>query len=96
MATNLFNPKALVFFLALLTSLIPVDMSAPGKVAVAVMLFGTGFLWFSLLSVILTRPVWQKRLLRAVPVIDGACGLVFLLVAGGILCSVVNHAVQWV
>ncbi|MFV3372505.1 LysE family translocator [Pseudomonas sp. NY15435] len=96
LATNLFNPKALVFFLALLTSLIPADMSAPGKVAVAVMLFGTGFIWFSLLSVILTRPMWQQRLLRAVPVIDGACGLVFLLVAGGILFSVVNHATHWV
>ncbi|WP_440468715.1 LysE family translocator [Pseudomonas sp. YH-1] len=96
LATNLFNPKALVFFLALLTSLIPADMSAPGKVAVAVMLFGTGFVWFSLLSVILTRPLWQQRLLRAVPAIDGACGLVFLLVAGGILFSVVNHAAHWV
>ncbi|MOA39151.1 Threonine efflux protein [compost metagenome] len=96
LATNLFNPKALVFFLALLTSLIPVDMSAPGKVSVAVMLFVVGFAWFSLLSVILTRPLWQQRLQRAVPVIDGACGLVFLLVAGGILFNVVNHAARWV
>ena len=96
LATNLFNPKALVFFLALLTSLIPVGMSVPGKVSVAVMLFVVGFAWFSLLSVILTRPLWQQRLLRAVPVIDGACGLVFLLVAGGILLSVMNHAAHWV
>lgn len=96
LATNLFNPKALVFFLALLTSLIPVGMSVPGKVSVAVMLFVVGFAWFSLLSVILTRPLWQQRLLRAVPVIDGACGLVFLLVAGGILLSIMNHAAHWV
>lgn len=95
LATNLFNPKALVFFLALLSSLIPSEMSTPGKVAVAVMLFATGFAWFSLLSVILTRPLWQRRLLRTVPMIDGACGLVFLLVAGGILFSVVNRAVHW-
>lgn len=95
LATNLFNPKALVFFLALLSSLIPSEMSTQGKVAVAVMLFVTGFGWFSLLSVILTRPLWQSRLLRAVPVIDGACALVFLLVAGGILFSVVNRAVHW-
>ncbi|MFV3416178.1 LysE family translocator [Pseudomonas nitroreducens] len=96
LATNLFNPKALVFFLALLTSLIPVGMSVAGKVSVAVMLFVVGFAWFSLLSVILTRPLWQQRLLRAVPVIDGACGLVFLLVAGGILLSLMNHAAHWV
>ncbi|MBH3435919.1 LysE family translocator [Pseudomonas citronellolis] len=91
LATNLFNPKALVFFLALLSSLIPLDMSAPGKLAVAAMLFCTGFAWFSLLSVTLTRPALQQRLLRAVPVIDGACGLVFLLVAGGIALSLARQ-----
>ncbi|HCL4184092.1 TPA: LysE family translocator, partial [Pseudomonas aeruginosa] len=33
-ATNLFNPKALVFFIALLGSLIPAQMSLGGKLAV--------------------------------------------------------------
>ncbi|WP_287030408.1 LysE family translocator [Pseudomonas sp. UBA6310] len=84
-ATNLFNPKALVFFLALLTSLIPPHMSLPGKFAAAGILFFFGLAWFSLLSVALTQPRLQRRLLRAAPVIDGLCGLVFLLVAGAIL-----------
>ncbi|KAF1052124.1 MAG: Threonine efflux protein [Stenotrophomonas maltophilia] len=84
LATNLFNPKALVFFLALLSSLVPTDMSIPGKVAAAAILFGLGFAWFALLSVLLTRPAWQARLLRAAPVLDAVCGVVFLLVALGI------------
>ncbi|RJG09650.1 LysE family translocator [Pseudomonas cavernicola] len=87
LATNLLNPKALVFFLALLSSLIPADISLAGKVAVASMLFGMGLGWFSLLSVILTQPAMQRRLLRAVPAIDALCGLVFLLVALGIVLS---------
>lgn len=91
LATNLFNPKALVFFLALLSSLIPLDMSVGGKLAVAVMLFSTGFAWFSLLSVTLTQPALQQRLLRAVPLIDGLCGLMFLAVAGAIFAGLARQ-----
>ncbi|MDH4492026.1 LysE family translocator, partial [Pseudomonas aeruginosa] len=54
-ATNLFNPKALVFFIALLGSLIPAQMSLGGKLAVAALLFGMGACWFGLLSLTLTR-----------------------------------------
>ncbi|MCO2077716.1 LysE family translocator, partial [Pseudomonas aeruginosa] len=54
-ATNLLNPKALVFFIALLGSLIPAQMSLGGKLAVAALLFGMGACWFGLLSLTLTR-----------------------------------------
>ena len=84
LATNLSNPKALVFFLALLTGLIPADMSAAGKFGAAAILFGMGLGWFSLLGLVLTRASNQQRLLRAAPTIDLACGLVFLLVALGL------------
>ncbi|MDE3736666.1 LysE family translocator [Pseudomonas resinovorans] len=81
LATNLFNPKALVFFLALLSGLIPADMSVAGKLGAAGILFGMGLAWFSVLGLALTRGSAQQRLLRVAPVIDLACGLVFLLVA---------------
>ncbi|MBH9344785.1 LysE family translocator [Pseudomonas aeruginosa] len=89
-ATNLFNPKALVFFIALLGSLIPPQMSLGGKLGVAALLFGMGACWFGLLSLTLTRPGLQARLLRAVPWLDGACGVVFLLVA----LAIVEHLVR--
>lgn len=79
--TNLGNPKALVFFLALLSSLVPADMSLPGKVACAALLFGLSLVWFSLLGLTLSRPLMRQRLLQIAPVIDVICGLVFLLVA---------------
>ncbi|HHK0491327.1 TPA: LysE family translocator [Pseudomonas aeruginosa] len=91
-ATNLFNPKALVFFIALLGSLIPAQMSLGGKLAVATLLFGMGACWFGLLSLTLTRPALQARLLRAVPWLDAACGVVFLLVAAAILEHLVRSA----
>lgn len=88
----LFNPKALVFFIALLGSLIPAQMSLGGKLAVAALLFGMGACWFGLLSLTLTRPALQARLLRAVPWLDAACGVVFLLVAAAILEHLVRSA----
>ena len=91
-ATNLFNPKALVFFIALLGSLIPAQMSLGGKLVVAALLFGMGACWFGLLSLTLTRPALQARLLRAVPWLDAACGVVFLLVAAAILEHLVRSA----
>ncbi len=91
-ATNLFNPKALVFFIALLGSLIPAQMSLGGKLAVAALLFGMGACWFGLLSLTLTRPALQARLLRAMPWLDAACGVVFLLVAAAILEHLVRSA----
>lgn len=83
--TNLGNPKALVFFLALLSSLVPADMSLPGKVACAALLFGLSLFWFSLLGLILSRPLMRQRLLQVAPIIDFVCGLVFLLVAASIV-----------
>ncbi|MCG3029444.1 LysE family translocator, partial [Pseudomonas aeruginosa] len=40
----------------------------------------------------LTRPALQTRLLRAVPWLDAACGVVFLLVAAAILEHLVRSA----
>lgn len=83
--TNLGNPKALVFFLALLSSLVPADMSLPGKVACSALLFGLSLFWFSLLGLTLSRPLMRQRLLQVAPTIDFVCGLVFLLVAASIV-----------
>ncbi|TRO40830.1 LysE family translocator [Pseudomonas sp. ALS1131] len=83
--TNLCNPKALVFFLALLSSLVPADMSLPGKVACAGLLFGLSLFWFGLLGMTFSRPLMRQRLLQVAPTIDFLCGLMFLLVAVSIV-----------
>lgn len=83
--TNLGNPKAWVFFLALLSSLVPADLSLPGKVACTALLFGLSLFWFSLLGLALSRTQMRQRLLQIAPTIDFVCGLVFLLVATSIL-----------
>lgn len=87
--TNLGNPKALVFFLALLSSLVPAQMSLAGKLACAALLFGLSLCWFSLLGLTLSRPLMRQRLLQVAPTIDFVCGLVFLLVAASIVARLI-------
>ncbi|MGX5219599.1 LysE family translocator [Pseudomonas segetis] len=94
-ATNILNPKALVFFLALLSSFIPAHMSVAGKLAAASILFVVGLLWFSALSIGLTHRSLQMRLVRLVPTIDLCCGVVFLLVAVAILGRVAMATGVW-
>ena len=52
--TNILNPKALVFFLSLLSTLVPGSMSLGGKATAIGLLWLTSFLWFALLAWLLT------------------------------------------
>ncbi|MDW6091493.1 LysE family translocator [Vibrio rhizosphaerae] len=75
--TNLLNPKALVFFISLMSSLIPVDFSASGKLLALVILWGLSFFWFALLAWLLSSQRLQHRLQSAAVFIDGLCGVIF-------------------
>ncbi|MCZ2366692.1 LysE family translocator [Vibrio diabolicus] len=84
-ATNILNPKALVFFVSLMSSLVPVGMSVTGKGIALVILFGLSLLWFSSLAWMLSTQRLQTRLQQAGIYIDGLCGVVFTLVGSSIL-----------
>ncbi|ENM5854707.1 LysE family translocator [Vibrio mimicus] len=83
--TNLLNPKALVFFVSLLSSLIPASMSVSGKVSAALILVSLSLIWFSSLAWLLTTPAMQQRMQRITRTVDGICALVFILAGGTIL-----------
>ncbi|MEZ9647692.1 LysE family translocator [Vibrio sp. 10N.261.52.C2] len=84
-ATNILNPKALVFFISLMSSLVPADMSLSGKGFVLIILFGLSLFWFSLLAWMLSTKALQKKLSEATVYIDGLCGVVFSLIGASIL-----------
>ncbi|PJC84952.1 threonine transporter [Vibrio sp. HA2012] len=84
-STNLLNPKALIFFVSLMSSLVPADMSLTGKGIALVILFGLSLLWFSLLAWVLSAKVMQKKLHAITPYIDTVCGVLFILLGGTIL-----------
>lgn len=84
-ATNILNPKALVFFISLMSSLVPADMSLSGKGFALIILFGLSLFWFSLLAWMLSTRALQKKLSEATVYIDGLCGVVFSLIGVSIL-----------
>ncbi|MBW3698612.1 LysE family translocator [Vibrio sp. T187] len=84
-ATNILNPKALVFFISLMSSLVPADMSLTGKGIALLILFGLSLFWFSLLAWVLSTKTLQKKLHEATVYIDGLCGVVFAFIGASIL-----------
>ncbi|SMS01588.1 Threonine efflux protein [Vibrio mangrovi] len=77
--TNILNPKALVFFISLMSSLIPAGFSASGKLMALVILWSLSFLWFAILAWLLSSQRLQNRLQSAAVYIDGLCGGIFTL-----------------
>lgn len=88
--TNILNPKALVFFLSLLSTLVPADMSLTGKVGAIFILWLTAFMWFAMLAWLLTGKRLQQKLHRAAPYIDGVCGVLFISIGSMILLNLIN------
>ncbi|WP_299690446.1 LysE family translocator [uncultured Vibrio sp.] len=84
-ATNILNPKALVFFISLMSSLVPADMSLSGKGLALLILFGLSLFWFSLLAWMLSTKALQEKLHEATVYIDGLCGAVFTMIGLSIL-----------
>ncbi|MCE0495052.1 LysE family translocator [Vibrio salinus] len=83
--TNILNPKALVFFVSLMSALIPAGMSLFSKGCALLILWGLALLWFAALSWILSTQKMQLKLQAVSRYIDLLCGIIFSLIGGGIL-----------
>ncbi len=87
--TNLLNPKALVFFITLFSTLITPQVSFATKSAAVLLLFTLSIFWFSFIAMVLTKPKIQIKLKRATPIINLVTGLVFISVALVIITGVI-------
>ncbi|WP_261816283.1 LysE family translocator [Vibrio gallicus] len=85
LTTNLFNPKALVFFISLMSSLVPATMSLHGKLIALFILWSLSLFWFSLLAWALSTQRVQQKILNASIYIDSICCFVLTLVGGVIV-----------
>ncbi len=76
--TNLFNPKATMFFLALFSQIIDpsysIALQAGFGLTCVVMVTG----WFSLVAVVLNAPAIKAKFMRASKWIDRTCGAFFV------------------
>lgn len=84
-ATNILNPKALVFFVSLMSSLVPASMSLTGKGIALVILWSLSLGWFSFLAWALSTSRMQRRIKALAVYIDGLCGVLFSVVGVSIL-----------
>ncbi|MFM2477575.1 LysE family translocator [Celerinatantimonas sp. MCCC 1A17872] len=83
--TNILNPKALVFFISLVSTLIPVDFPLIAKAQAVVILWGLSFSWFAALAWLLSSQRVQLKLQRAGRYIDFICSAIFILIGLTIL-----------
>ncbi|MFM2482146.1 LysE family translocator [Celerinatantimonas sp. YJH-8] len=78
--TNLLNPKALVFFVSLMSTLIPAGMPMSGKGIALVILWGLSLFWFALLAWLLSTARFQRHISAASRYIDLLCALIFSVI----------------
>lgn len=84
-ATNILNPKALVFFVSLMSSLVPATMSLTGKGVALVILWSLSLLWFSFLAWVLSTQRMQRKVKAMAIYVDGLCGVLFTFIGVSIL-----------
>ncbi len=76
--TNLFNPKATLFFLALFTQILSPDIAFGAKLIYGLTCVVMCMLWFSIVATVLTTPKIRAAFLRASKWIDRVCGALFI------------------
>lgn len=76
--TNLFNPKATMFFLALFSQIIHPSYSIMVQAAFGLTCVLMVMGWFSLVAVVLSTPAFKAKFLRASKWIDRTCGGFFI------------------
>jgi threonine/homoserine/homoserine lactone efflux protein len=91
LATNLSNPKALVFFGAVFAGFVPPETSWAARAVVLLMMLVTGVAWFVAVAWMVSVPALGRRLQAAGSWIDIAAGTVFLLIAAVLLVEGVTR-----
>lgn len=86
--TNLLNPKALVFFITLFSTLITPTVSLATKSMASLLLFLLSFIWFSFIAVVLSKPKIQLKMKQASPLINLVTGIIFVAVAFSIISNI--------
>lgn len=89
--TNLLNPKATLFFLALFTQIVspstPLSIQAIFGLTCAAMVT----IWFSCVAIFLTAPAIRNRFLKISKWLDRCCGGVFIALGLKLACTRAPH-----
>ena len=87
LTTNLLNPKATLFFVALCSALVTTPTALSLKLALAAWIIGTTGLWFSLVALALSQPQLRERLQAHAHWIDRGMGVLLIALAMAMLLA---------
>lgn len=76
--TNLLNPKATLFFLALFTQMIDPAMPLAVRIGYAASFMTTAFVWFSVVALVMGSPRIRRGYGRLSRTLDQVCGGFFI------------------
>ncbi|MEQ1438700.1 LysE family transporter [Fontimonas sp. SYSU GA230001] len=85
LATNLLNPKATLFFVALFTTVVAGPVSVTMMAVLALWLPLSTFAWFAFVALMLSHPGLRRGLRRHAHRIDHAMGIVLVLLGGAVI-----------
>lgn len=88
--TNVLNPKAVLFFVALFTAVVAGPVPGPVKLALGLWLPLATFGWFAFVATLLGSAAARRRLRRVAHWIDRAMGAVLVLLGLGMLVSLLG------
>jgi len=86
--TNATNPKAMLFFLAMFTTLVSPSTPVTVKLFYGVWMCGVNAAWFMVVSVLFSHQRIRERFLAHSRLFDNVIGTVLLLFAGRLLLTV--------
>jgi threonine/homoserine/homoserine lactone efflux protein len=88
--TNMLNPKAMVFFITLFSTLITPNVALETKIAATCLLLVLSLVWFIFIAFVLSKPNIQKMMQSATPTINLVTGILFLSVTLVIIAGLIN------
>ena len=81
LVTNLLNPKAFIFFITVFTIVIDYQTSLSLKLFLGLYMSIATFLWFSLVSILLTNRKTIQRFKKTIPWVERTTGVMLLFIA---------------
>ena len=88
--TNVLNPKAVLFFVALFTAVVTGPVSTLLKVGLGLWIPLATFGWFAFVALMLGNPAARRRLRHVAHWIDRAMGVLLLVLGAGMLVGVLR------
>lgn len=78
LASALLNPKNMLFYLTLMTTILGSHVTLPQQIFCGVWMTAVVLFWDLLLVMLMSKPAVQRKIYRIMPVVEGGAGLILI------------------